>query len=408
MGVDVAGDARVTATRTPTADTPALVLGSGITALGVVRCLGRAGIPLFCAAEELESVAYSRWCNRTPSRLSRYAKLEPFLEQLPLERAVIFACSDDWVQAVAELDDNLAQRFTTSQASKTALEVCLNKGKFAETLRRLDLPHPRTNLLKTEEDLTALADSDIADSFLKPCDSQAFSAQYHVKAFNISSRDDALLRFRQVKQAGLEVMLQERIPGPPTNHYFIDGFVDRKGRVCARFARRRIRMYPPDFGNSSYMTTVPLEEVFPAVQALARLIETIEYRGIFAAEFKYDHRDNTFKILEMNVRPWWYIEFAALCGVDVCRMAYQDALGEEVQPVETYDVGANYVYAAGDLSTAIHLIRRGELSVNSWLNSWLNAKQAVFQWDDPLPAGIEFVSWVRDKLAELFSARRSG
>lgn len=408
MRVDIAGDTQVTAARTPTADTPALVLGSGITALGVVRCLGRAGIPLFCASEELESIAFSRWCKRTPTRLSRYAELSPFLEQLPLERAVIFACSDDWVQAVAELEGNLAQRFTTSQASKAALETCLNKGRFAETMSRLDLPHPRTTLLKTEEDLTVLADSDIAGSFLKPCNSQAFSAQYHVKAFNVSSRDDALTRFRQVKQAGLEVMLQERVPGPPTNHYFIDGFVDRMGRVCARFARRRIRMYPPDFGNSSYMTTVPLEEVSPAVQALDRLIATIEYRGIFAAEVKYDPRDSTFKILEMNVRPWWYIEFAALCGVDVCRMAYSDALDEEVQPVETYDLGANYVYAAGDLSTAIRLIRQGELSFGPWLNSWLNAKQAVFQWDDPLPAGVGFVSWVRDKLAELFSTRRTG
>ena len=54
------------------------------------------------------------------------------------------------------------------------------------------------------------------------------------------------------RRRGLDVMLQEYIPGPPTCHYMVEGFVDRIGRPVARFVRQRLRMFPPDFGDSTY------------------------------------------------------------------------------------------------------------------------------------------------------------
>ena len=60
--------------------------------------------------------------------------------------------------------------------------------------------------------------------------------------------------------------------------------------------------------------------------------QAVSYRGIFSAEFKCDDRDGFFKILEVNARPWWYVEAAACAGMDVCSMAYHDALGPTVEP----------------------------------------------------------------------------
>src|SRR5438046_2545616 len=81
-------------------------------------------------------------------------------------------------------------------------------------------------------------------------------------------------------------VLQEDVPGPVTSHYFVDGFVDRDGRVLARFARRRLRMWPPYFGNNSYIVSIPLADVEDAVTMLERLLAGLRYRGIFSAEFK--------------------------------------------------------------------------------------------------------------------------
>lgn len=390
-----------------TSEVPALVLGTGITALGVIRSLGRAGIQAYCASSELAYVASSRWCRRPPTSLDRYAALAPFLDHLPYERAVLFACSDDWVMAASRLNGEVAERFPISQAPSAALATCLDKGRFAGVLQDRDICHPRTTMLESEDQLAEACTGEVGDYFLKPRDSQAFSARYRVKAFYVTSPAEALDRYRQISRDGLQVMLQEYVPGPPTNHYFIDGFVDRNGRVCARFARQRVRMYPMRFGNSSYMTTVPLEHVHPAAKTLDRLLTTLDYRGIFSAEFKFDPRDETFKILEVNVRPWWYIEFAEQCGVNVCRMAHQDALGVEVEPIDRYDVGAHCVFPWLDLGTSLRLIRKGELNFFSWLKSWLQARQALFQWRDPLPSIVFLAGQVREKLAASFSANQN-
>ena len=81
--------------------------------------------------------------------------------------------------------------------------------------------------------------------------------------------EEARRRLREIIAAGMSVVLQEYIPGPCSEHHFVDGYVDRAGRVKALFARRRLRIYPPDFGNSTAMVSIPLDEVQQAVDSVA-------------------------------------------------------------------------------------------------------------------------------------------
>ncbi len=136
-----------------------------------------------------------------------------------------------------------------------------------------------------------MPDEAIATSFLKPANSGRFSAIYHVKAVRPQNRAQAQALVAEASGRGLELMLQEFLPGPPTLHYFLDGFMDRHGRVCGMLARRRLRMFPPDFGNSTFTESIPLEEIRAAEESLRRLLSGIGYRGVFSAEFKFDARD---------------------------------------------------------------------------------------------------------------------
>ena len=169
-------------------------------------------------------------------------------------------------------------------------------------------------------------------------------------------------------------------------HYFVDGFVDASGSLRASFVRRRLRMFPPDFGNSSAMVSVPSTEALQAVRSIQLVLERLNYRGIFSAEFKRDPRDGAFKLLEVNARAWWYVEFAARCGVDVCTLAYRDALGQPMPVVHDYRVGERLVYPYYDYFACRAAHRTGELFAASWLRSWVGAQQPLFNWSDPWPA----------------------
>jgi predicted ATP-grasp superfamily ATP-dependent carboligase len=325
--------------------------------------------------------------------------LAAWLKILPLERAVLLPCADIWVSAIAALSPELGERFPSSIASASAIEQLVDKASFGQTLVRLGIPHPRSEIVETGEDLETILGTGFEDAFLKPRDSARFFRHFRCKAFRADTPEELTSRLGQAIDAGLGVIVQEYIPGPPSNHYFIDGFRDVSGTVRALFARQRLRMYPPSFGNSTLMQSVAISEVAEAANSLQDLLADLRYRGVFSAEFKLDPRDGHFKLLEVNTRPWWYVEFAARCGVDVCSMAYRDALGQPVETVESYRTAVACVYPYMDLSACLALRRAGELSLMEWARSWIGARQPVFRWNDPWPAVVAVADLVGGKLS---------
>jgi predicted ATP-grasp superfamily ATP-dependent carboligase len=384
-----------------------LALGSGITLLGVLRTLSEVNAEVIALPDIDRVTRRSRWYRAAPVALSgmKSDTLARCLEILPVP-TVLIPCSDLWVRTVAALPAKVLSRYPTSVAPLQALDLLVDKARFGGTLDRLGLPHPATRPMQSVKDLDPVSDTVLQRSFLKPVHSQQFFARFGVKAFRIADRFNAQDRLAECIDAGFEMMLQEYIPGPPTNHYFIDGFVDRFGVVRALFARQRLRMSPPDFGNSTLMISVPVSDTGSASATLITLFADIGYRGIFSAEFKRDPRDGVFNLIEVNARPWWYVEFAARCGVNVCKLAIHDALGEPVETISEYAVGRRCVFPYYDLQAVRAELSAGRLGLLGWARSWLGAYQPVFRWSDPLPAVGEVAALIGERFGRVGKRRR--
>jgi D-aspartate ligase len=368
---------------------PIIAMGSGLTLNGVIRILGQARLPVYCVCPSDDFVLHSRWYREPPLHGAENLKpfeLETFLRSLDWEEAVLMPCSDDWVRATISLPTVLARRFHASVPVRDVVESMLDKWKFAELLTVTDTPHPETMLLESCDHVRNLSERYFGDRIFKPESSVEFAAKHGVKGYLVHSRAEALEIAQKVEYP---IMLQEYIPGPPTQSYFVDGFVDRNGRVCARFARQRIRMHPPYLGNSSLTVSISLEQVRDAVVSLDELLAHVNYRGIFSAEFKLDFRDGLFKLLEVNARPWWYIEFAARCGVDVCSMAYADALGLFVQPIKDYKIRRSCTFLPYDIHAYRAEHRENGFHFWQWIESCAGADDALFSSRDIGP-GLAF------------------
>jgi D-aspartate ligase len=359
-----------------------VVLGVGPTALGVMRCLSRGGLRPFLVARSGDLAVLSRWTGRRRLLLEEPGSAEDVLalpRRLRADRVVVIPCTDEWTKIVSGLLPQ--ETILGSVASREIVDSLIDKLAFAETLARFDVPAPRTTPVRSDADLEGALEG----TFLKPRQSQLFAQHYHRKAFTFENAAEAERGLGLMTEVGLDAVLQEYVPGPPTAHYFIDGFARSDGSIAALFARRRLRMYPLDFGNSTLMVSVPLDEVRQAADDLVRLLTGIGYRGVFSAEFKLDERDGVFKILEVNSRPWWFVEYASLCGVDVSVMAYRCALGLPVDDVRSYEVGVRGIFLPQDILAFRALHRTGELSTIAWLRSIAGAKATLFAWRDPLP-----------------------
>ena len=265
------------------------------------------------------------------------------------------------------------------------LQVLVDKSLFAQAAIRLGVPAPRTLPVVGVETLDALEEAELPDFFLKPSDSQQFAKRFGVKGLQLTGRRQAEDLVRQMTVEGFELVLQEYIPGPATDHVFLDGYVDRSGVMRACLARRRLRMFPPHLGNSTLSVTMPLNEAGDAVESLHRLFGGMAFAGLFDAEFKYDARDGRFKILEVNARPWWQLGLSEACGLGLTVMAYRDALGLPLAPAARYPVGRAWVNPVPDLRAWWGRATNGHAG-GVPLRSWLGGANAVFSWDDPMPA----------------------
>lgn len=366
---------------------PALLLGEGITVLGAARSLAAASIKPLLISRKGDFATWSRSGRRLPATSAEGAiDLAHLLDTIPIEHAVLMPCSDEWLAAAVALPKSLRERFPASLPPADAVRAYTDKGLFAEAVRQFDVPHPRTIDAADHEAIEQLSDTEIRGFFLKPRHSQAFSLHYRTKAVPVSSRADAIEKLERFEREGFPVELQEIIFGPTTHYYLVDGVIDRFGSVSGAMARRRIRMYPIDFGNSTMQVSIPMEDVAAAIEPLFRLLRGLNHRGIFSAEFKWDERDQLFKLLEINARPWWQVEFSTLCGVNVCEMAYRDAIADELPTVTTYAVGHRFGILAHDVRALRDLRRQGTETFGGWLSSRRGATDAINRLSDPLPA----------------------
>ena len=375
---------------------PVFALGGGVTLAAVLNILRRTDIPCYALCPESDFVRRSRWYRRLPTALPNPAPadLEAVLESLEVESAVLLPCSDDWLRAVAALPAHLAQRFPSCVSPSVG--VLTDKWLFAQLLETHGIPRPETHLITARRQFDALPESVFAGALLKPLSSVDFASKHGVKGYLVDSRRQAT---QIIGQLELPIMLQEFVPGSADAGYFLDGFRDRSGRTTAMFARRRLRMHPGKLGNSTFIESVPLRNLHGAVFPLEYLLDQMSYRGIFSAEFKYDLRDRTFKLIEINARPWWYVEFAAHCGVDVCSMAYRDALGLPVDEVRSYETGRRCYFALNDLrgwkQNRVHC----KTSLFSLFRAWSKSFSTPFHWNDPMPSLAYFRQTVMDFFA---------
>ncbi len=363
---------------------PVVALGAGLTLTAVQRLFGEAGIPIYsvCAPEDFSR--RSRWYCPIPAS-PQYQKpelLQLLLRELPFQRAVLIPCADDWAVAVAALPEHLAAQFPSSTSPLTTLRAMVDKASFSELLTLNNVPHPKTRILRSAADIDSVPADEFQEAILKPISSVEFARKFGIKGHFVKCREQALDLSTKLE---FPILLQEYIPGPPNAGYFIEGFFDRGAELRALLSRRRLRMHPAVLGNSSLTVSVPLTEVESAINPFLAMLKSVQYRGMFSGEFKFDSRSGEFKLLEVNARAWWYLGFAADCGVDFCEMSYRDALRLPVKSQMEYEAGRRCFFLSNDFHAWRKGKNSGERSIRSLIGPWFGAQEALFRWNDPLP-----------------------
>ena len=373
---------------------PVIVLGGGLTGLGVARTLGRRGIDICMIVDKKDEATFSRYCKRSfivPKLRFDREVLKDILRNICRSisrRPVVYPTSDLDALNLSKLKDEMPDDYRFVVGDKEPIETLVNKRKFYQALNRNGIDYPITYFDENIEDIKQIGAHLAYPIFIRPSITQLFCRFFgeRKKGFIAHSSRELINYYKLATRHGVEVMFQEIIRGPPSNSFQLEGYYNMHNRPTILFARQRLRIWPLGFGNTSLCVSIPIAELAKEKKMINEFMRTIRYHGLMSAEFKKDTRDGTLKFLEVNARAWWHFWLSARCGADIIFSSYLDAIGENTEYIEEYETGVKSIYFLNDLVASANMFLNGDLRFTDWISSLHGATEfALFRRNDLSP-----------------------
>jgi D-aspartate ligase len=373
--------------------TGAVVLGGDYQGLGIVRSLGRHGVPVCVIDDELSIARYSRYCKKFVKFVDlRHERLtvDGLLElgcSLSLDGWVLYPTREELVAALSRHREELAEVFRVPTPEWETVKWAWDKRNTYRLARDLGIPTPSTHYLEKPDELEQLRS--ISPPFvIKPAIKEHFFYATKAKAWLANSHAELKELFQKASaHAGCgEVMVQELIPGGGEQQFSYCGFFS-EGQSVGKMVVQRRRQHPLQFGRAStFVETVDM----PILEKLSeRFLQAIDYYGLVELEYKLDPRDHQYKLLDVNARTWGYHSLGAAAGVDFSYMLYADQVGLPVSPCSGRP-GISWTRTTTDVPAAVMGILGGDTSLQSYLRSLKRCNtEAVFSLSDPAPGVAE-------------------
>jgi predicted ATP-grasp superfamily ATP-dependent carboligase len=365
-----------------------IILGGTANALSVARSLGRRGVSVYALNDSDAHVRYSRWCRWLPVhwRGCDEASWAGYLlgpESEPLRGAVVLAACDAGIQTIAHNRAALAGRYLLDESDPVAQLAMLDKLRTYQIAREAGVPTPQWWVLEANTRLDDLAGELVYPLLVKPLLSHVFAAKFGKKFFTAGNLDEVRQAHAMAREAGVDVMLLEMVPGPDDRLCSYYTYLDAHGRPQFHFTKRVLRRFPVNMGEACYHVTDHNPEV---AELSLRLFRHAGLRGLANAEFKRDLRDGRLKLIECNARFTAANGLVAASGLDLAAFVYNRLTGRPLPPLDHYRAGLRLWYPTRDWQAFLQLRRRGELTLWGWLRSVTHRQTfPYFRWDDPLP-----------------------
>jgi D-aspartate ligase len=294
---------------------PAVVVGVGwVAGLAAIRSFGRARIPVLAVDDRRSALGFrSRYAQPRVAPSREGGEYVQFLAGLGA--GVVFPTHDDDLETIARHRESLA--FTCPFPGWDVLGAAQDKRAQLEAARSAGVAVPQTG---RDAPLPAI---------VKPSRAPAFRRRFGVKAFRCDTRAELEAALERARD--FEPVVQEWIPGGDETLYTLGSYVAADGTPLGLFTGRKLRQTPRAVGTARVAEALWDDDV--AEQGLA-VLRRLRLWGISQVEFKRDPRDGTLKLIEVNPRLWEWHGLAVASGVDLPLLAYRDAMGENVAPVQ--------------------------------------------------------------------------
>ena len=305
--------------------------------LGAIRSLGRAGVSVHAICDDhFVPYAFSRYLSggfllpETDYR-DRGSDLLPHLVRLAgilQTKAVLLPTDDEAAIFTAEHAGDLRQHYYVPNVDPVLPRLLASKYQLSRLCLQHGVPIPSTQFVRSKRDVLALADKVRYPIVVKNSEPWIRLRAAAVGATTIVESRDALLLLASRWGESPRVIFQEYIPHEVAEDWVFHAYLDRASRPLVAFTGVKQRSWPPHAGVTAAAIAVPNEAL---VGLAASFCQKIGYRGIVDMDWRYDRRDNQYKLVDCNPRLGAnFALFVTDSALDVVRAQYLDLTGQQV------------------------------------------------------------------------------
>ncbi len=351
---------------------PAVILHMTATGLAVAQNLGRRGVPVYGVDNHKFEIGHqSKYV--IPSEISYISytdrflanKLVDFAKKYLGKKPVLYFAGDEYLFALLDHLNILGQYYIMPACYRDGCaKRCLNKESFYNQCNRLNLDIPATIYLSKNSSIDQILQQIELPVLVKPVFGHKWK---HVlagkKVFVIDSLVQLKLFFVRFKDEIENFMVQELIPGEDDSIYQLSVFRDDAGIVREVMCSRKIRQHPNKFGIGSCITTTWRDDLVKnGLNDLARL----GFKGICDIEYKFDARNQRWRLIEINPRAGMYFALCEYAGLSLVWNSYCDLIGRKdlMERLSNQKNGVSWQYLARDIPAVVQKILNKSANTN--------------------------------------------
>ncbi|WP_191971474.1 carboxylate--amine ligase [Streptomyces luteolifulvus] len=380
--------------------------------LGVVRTLGRLGVPVHAVVEDrFTPVALSRhltrrivWPTTGCEDPERLADGLLSIGRTIGVRSVAVPTDDEAAILLAEHADRLKESFLLPSVPSHLPRLLACKASLHRICIEAGVPSPRSWAPESRDELI---DAGRELGYPLVLKNLAPFSRLRTPAVSgsttvVHAERDLLDRFP--KSAPPPVLVQEFIPRQQAEDWITHIYCGAGGVPRVLFTGLKLRSWPPYAGVTARAVSLRNPEL---ARLAERLCHRIGYSGLADLDWRYDRRDGQYKLVDFNPRTGAQFRlFENVHGVDVVRAMHLDLTGRDV-PDGAQVEGRVFVAGQLDFPSAAVWLRR-ERRLPSDLFSEPATERAWLSRDDPLPAVAEAIRFSGLVTRRLMRSVRSG
>ncbi len=383
--------------------------GNHYTALGGIRTLGRRKVPVYALDYNFEN-AYaltSRYVTKKvlcPWIGDSEKKFADFLLKLAnrfKEPPVLIPSHDAYAILMSNYSEALSEKYLFHKNEQGMVANLINKKGLYNSSVKYGLPMPLTFFPVSQEEDNKIVKKINYPCIVKPEVSHEFTKIFRKKcivAKNVSELQEAL---RKTRDAGIEIMVQEIVPGFDDQMFALDVFLNKKGEATHIVTMQKLRQYPVNFGVTSLGRQLYVPEI---IEPGINFLKEVGYHGFCEIEFKRHSKTGKYLMVDFNARITSFASMLDACKMEAAYLIYRDLIDKPLPPQHLKEnTGRAFYHFFEDTVASYAYLRSGQLTLWQIIKPLLKYKKthAIWAIDDVKPFFVFYWKKIKKQFEKL-------